>query len=84
MKHLSIKLFMVLMLLVSINTTAQDFQGQAIYQTKTTVDMSSWGRGGQMSDQQKKQIAERMKSMLEKTYVLIQRRRKARCSRCWW
>ena len=31
--------------------------------------MSSWG-GGQMSDQQKKQIAERMKSMLEKTYVL--------------
>ena len=33
------------------------------------MDMSSFG-GGQMSDQQKKQIAERMKSMLEKTYVL--------------
>ncbi|MEY8847985.1 GLPGLI family protein [Psychroserpens sp. XS_ASV72] len=49
-------------------TSAQDFQGQAIYQTKTTVDMSSWG--GEMSEQQKKMIAERMKSMLEKTYVL--------------
>ncbi|MFK7781319.1 GLPGLI family protein [Psychroserpens sp.] len=70
MKNVTIKLFMVLMLLASVNTTAQEFQGQAIYQTKTTVDMSSWGRGGQMSDQQKKQIAERMKSMLEKTYVL--------------
>ena len=43
----------------------QDFQGQAIYQTKTTVDMSSWG-GGQMSEQRKKQIADRMKNMLQK------------------
>lgn len=57
------------MLFVSLNLNAQDFQGQAIYQTKTTVDMSEFG-GGQMSDQQKKQIADRMKSMLEKTYVL--------------
>ncbi len=48
---------------------AQDFQGQAIYQTKTSVDMDSWGRGD-MSEQQKKMITERMKSMLEKTYVL--------------
>lgn len=70
MKHVIIKFCLVLILFTSINITAQEFQGQAIYQTKTTVDMSSWGRGGQMSDQQKKQIAERMKSMLEKTYVL--------------
>ncbi|WP_299338330.1 GLPGLI family protein [uncultured Psychroserpens sp.] len=59
----------VLLLFLSLNANAQDFQGQAIYQTKTSVDMSSWG-GGQMSEQQKRQIAERMKSMLEKTYVL--------------
>ncbi|SDR66487.1 GLPGLI family protein [Formosa sp. Hel1_31_208] len=59
----------VLLLLLSFNLNAQDFQGQAIYQTKTSMDMSGWG-GGQMSEQQKKQIAERMKSMLEKTYVL--------------
>jgi GLPGLI family protein len=59
----------VLLLFLSLNANAQDFQGQAIYQTKTSVDMSSWG-GGQMSEQQKRQIAERMKSMLEKTYIL--------------
>lgn len=51
---------------------AQDFQGKAYYESKTTVDMDSWGgRAGQMSEEQKKQIAERMKSMFEKTYVLI-------------
>jgi len=71
MKTLTSRLSSIaLMLFVSLHINAQDFQGQAIYQTKTTLDMSSWGRGGQMSDQQKKQIAERMKSMLEKTYVL--------------
>lgn len=59
----------VLLLCLSLNLNAQDFQGQAIYQTKTTMDMSSWG-GGKMSEQQKKMIAERMKGMLEKTYVL--------------
>lgn len=48
---------------------AQDFQGVAYYKTKTTVDMSQWG-GGRLSEQQKKQIAQRMKSFLEKTYVL--------------
>ncbi len=70
MKHVITKFCIALILLMSVDTAAQDFQGQAIYQTKTTVDMSSWGRGGQMSEQQKKMIAERMKSMLEKTYVL--------------
>ncbi|WP_298900266.1 GLPGLI family protein [uncultured Psychroserpens sp.] len=70
MKTLVSRLSVVAVLLfLSLNVNAQDFQGQAIYQTKTTLDMSSWG-GGQMSDQQKKMIAERMKSMLEKTYVL--------------
>lgn len=70
MKQLIIKISsMALMLLLSLNLSAQEFQGQAIYQTKTTLDMSSFG-GGQMSDQRKKQIAERMKSMLEKTYIL--------------
>ena len=46
------------------------FQGKAIYMSKTTMDMNSFGRNGQMSEQRKKQIAERMKSMLEKTFVL--------------
>jgi len=47
----------------------QNISGKAYYQSKTTVDLSEWG-GRQMSEDQKKQIAERMKSMLEKTYIL--------------
>jgi GLPGLI family protein len=50
-------------------SNAQDFQGKAIYQTKTTMDMGNWG-GREMSEQQKKQMMERMKSFLEKTFTL--------------
>ena len=52
----------------SINAQ-QDFQGQAFYQSKTSVNMDNFG-GREMSEDRKKQIAERMKSMFEKTYVL--------------
>ncbi|MFD2915612.1 GLPGLI family protein [Psychroserpens luteus] len=69
MKRFIITFSTALLLLVSVSISAQDFQGQAIYQTKTTMDMSGFG-GDQMSEQRKKQIADRMKSMLEKTYVL--------------
>jgi len=65
------KLIALFALLISVPAIAQDFQGQAFYQSKTTMDMSGWGgRAGQMSEERKKQIAERMKSMLEKTYIL--------------
>lgn len=47
----------------------QDFQGKAIYKSKTTIDMNNFGNR-QLSEEQKKQIAERMKSMLEKTFEL--------------
>ncbi len=57
-------------LLLSVNLSAQDFQGKAYYFSKTTMDMSRWNRGGQMSEAQKKQMAARMKPWLEKTYVL--------------
>lgn len=60
----------ILLLIFSVTITAQNnFQGRAIYQSKTTVDMSGWG-GGQMTEQRKKQIMARMKNMLEKTYIL--------------
>ncbi|RPD97749.1 GLPGLI family protein [Aureibaculum marinum] len=49
-------------------TAQKDFQGKAYYQSKTTMDMNFGGR--QMSEERKKEIAERMKSMLEKTYTL--------------
>jgi len=48
---------------------AQSFQGKAYYFSKTTLDMDNWG-GREMSEDMKKQIAERMKSMFEKTFVL--------------
>ena len=65
------KLIALFTILISIPSIAQDFQGQAYYQSKTTMDMSGWGgRDGQMSEEQKKRISERMKSMFEKTYVL--------------
>ena len=69
MKSLSIKFIGCFILLFSGVLMAQDFQGKAYYQSKTTMDMDNWG-GNQMSDQQKKMMAERMKSMLEKTYIL--------------
>jgi GLPGLI family protein len=49
---------------------AQDFQGKAYYFSKTTMDMSSFGGGGQLSEQQKKQRADRMRPYLERTYIL--------------
>ena len=66
---ISLKKLLVFIFLVTSVLQAQDFQGVAYYQTKTSMDLDNWGRG-QLSEQQKKQIMERMKSVLEKTYVL--------------
>jgi GLPGLI family protein len=57
-------------LLFSINLNAQDFQGKAYYFSKTTMDMSRFGGGRQMSEQQKKQMTDRMRQWLERTYIL--------------
>jgi GLPGLI family protein len=56
-------------LLFSAVASAQNFQGKAYYFSKTSVDMDSWG-GRKMSEGQKKQIADRMRNMFEKTYIL--------------
>ncbi|MCB0462109.1 MAG: GLPGLI family protein [Flavobacteriaceae bacterium] len=59
-----------ILVLLTISTFAQkDFQGKAYYFSKTTLDMENFG-GREMSEQQKKQIADRMKSMFEKTFIL--------------
>lgn len=57
-------------LLISTSINAQDFQGKAYYFSKTTMDMNRFARGRQMTEQQKKQMEARMKSWLEKTYIL--------------
>jgi len=56
-----------MLLMVSV-LEAQDFQGKAIYQTKSSLDMDFAGSG--IPGDRIKMIKERMKSQLEKTYVL--------------
>jgi GLPGLI family protein len=61
-------LFTFLLALATVTTFAQkNFQGKATYMSKTTMDMSRFGK---MSEQEKKQRMQRMKSFLEKTYTL--------------
>lgn len=69
MKSHSFKILASFIFLISGAIMAQDFQGKAYYQSKTTMDMSNFG-GQQMTEQQRKMMAERMKSMLEKTFIL--------------
>ena len=61
-------LFTFLLALATVTTFAQkNFQGKATYMSKTTMDMSRFGK---MSEQEKKQRLARFKSFLEKTYTL--------------
>jgi len=69
MKSLSIKFCVAVLIMVSNTVFSQNFQGVATYQSKTTIDFDGFG-GRQMTEEQKKQIAERMKSLFEKTYQL--------------
>ena len=54
--------------LVSFAPGAQEFQGQAYYVSKSKMELGNWG--ARMSEAQKKQVYERLKNRLEKTYVL--------------
>lgn len=60
--------FLLLVLMAITSLTAQDFQGKAIYQSKTTVDLDLDSR--QIPADRKKQIMERLKNAFEKTYEL--------------
>jgi GLPGLI family protein len=55
-------------LLLALNLNAQDFQGQATYISKSSLDLGRWG--ARMSEEQKKQVKDRLKNRLEKTYTL--------------
>jgi len=70
MKSLILKISLlafVLMLSTSANK-AEEFQGQAYYVSKSTMELGSWG--ARMSEAQKKQVYARLKNRLEKTYIL--------------
>ena len=58
--------FLFIGIVFSLN--AQDFQGYAEYFSKSGLDLGSWG--ATMSEAQKKQVQERLKNRLEKTYIL--------------
>ena len=49
-------------------SNAQDFQGQAYYFSKSTMELGSWG--ARMSEAQKKEVYARLQNRLEKTYIL--------------
>lgn len=57
-----------LILLQSNTSEAQEFQGQAYYFSKSKMELGSWG--ARMSEGEKKQVQERLKNRLEKTYIL--------------
>jgi GLPGLI family protein len=63
------KLLLLATLFFTVGSFAQSFSGKAYYQSKTTVDTDQFG-GAQMSEDMKKQIMERMKGFLEKTFIL--------------
>ncbi|MEM1258903.1 MAG: GLPGLI family protein [Bacteroidota bacterium] len=58
----------LVVLLMSFKPNAPEFQGQAIYFSKSSMELGRWG--ARMSEAQKKQIKDRLKNRLEKTYIL--------------
>ena len=58
----------ITLILLTSNVISQDFQGKAYYFSKSTMELGKFG--ATMSEAQKKQIKERLKNRLEKTYIL--------------
>ena len=71
MKPYPIKISLTcLTLFVSFYVMGQKaFQGKAYYQSQVVIDMANFGRPG-MTEEQKNEMVERMRSRLEKTYIL--------------
>jgi GLPGLI family protein len=68
MNHFLFKIVTVITLFITVSLSAQDFQGKAIYQSKTTLDIDFAASG--IPADRVKQIKERMKNNLEKTFEL--------------
>lgn len=75
MKSIILKISALLFTIVLANNVdepklidTQDFQGQAVYFSKTKMELGNWGKG--RSEAEIKQIAARMKNRLEKKYIL--------------
>ena len=69
MKSFLLKIFAIsCILFMSFKPAVQDFEGQAFYFSKSSMDLGAWG--ARMSEAEKKQTQERLKNRLEKTYIL--------------
>lgn len=67
------KLFSIAIVLLSVvSTSAQEFQGLAVYESKTsTSDLkANFGGNREITPEMQKNIEERMRKMMEKTFVL--------------
>lgn len=60
--------FLTLSVFLVLKPNVQEFQGQAYYFSKSSLELGSFG--ARMSEAQKKQIQEGLKNRLEKTYIL--------------
>ncbi len=69
MSSIKLTICAVFTLITLSGFSQSDFQGKATYISKTSMDLDNWG-GKDMSPERKKMMQERMKSFLEKTYVL--------------
>ncbi|MDP3946586.1 MAG: GLPGLI family protein [Lutibacter sp.] len=68
MINMLLKIMILVFLLVQTALSAQDFQGSAVYQTKTKVDIDLAASG--IPADRIKRIEEMMKNQMEKTYIL--------------
>jgi GLPGLI family protein len=68
MSNIILKFITAILLIIATNLNAQNFQGKAVYQTKTSFDMDFSGSG--IPADRIKMIKERMKNRLENTYIL--------------
>ncbi|NHN27631.1 GLPGLI family protein [Flavobacterium jejuense] len=66
------KIAIVLLFLISVNFYAQEFQGTAVYESKTSTAeiMKNFGGNREITPEMQKNIEERMKKMFEKTFIL--------------
>ena len=66
------KITIFLVLLVTGNFYAQEFQGTAVYESKTSTAeiMKNFGGNREITPEMQKNIEERMKKMFEKTFIL--------------
>jgi len=74
MKLLNIKIIIAVIIgllffvALSSATDKKEFQGRAIYIAKSKMELGRWG--ARLSEAQKKQVKERLKNRLNKTYIL--------------